>query len=655
MFASPKFIRVLAIFICAIIFSSSAQAQYILNGSAVKNTCNCYTLTPEVNTQSGSVWNSTKINLNNPFNFIFNVYLGCKDLTGADGIAFILQPISTSVGTTGGGLGFEGIVPSVGVVLDTWQNLNNNDPDYDHIAIQANGNLTHGSDLAGPIQASPTNPNIEDCQWHTLRIIWDPATRSLRTYFDGYFMLESTADIINTIFNGDPMVYWGFSAGTGGSNNLQQFCTALNPNFNATTPTNSSCFGNPITFTNTSQSFASIVDFYWDFGDGFTSTVANPPPHNYAAPGKYDVKLAITALDGCKSDTMKKTIIVGDYPVANFIPHDTCSGLTPRVDEQSTVTIGTVSTWNWYVDGGTTPAAVTQQPVIPNLSSGPHQLTLVAASNYGCTSSPLTKTINIIPTPLISARAANGCLNFPVNLFAEQIDNATAINSWDWVFGDNSTANQQNPQHTFNGLSPFTAQVIASAGNGCKSLPVNIVVPVSLVTANAGRDTIIVQNVPYQTQSTATITGNTTSPLNYQWTPSIGLDDPFKLNPLITLSDDQQYYFKVTSADGCVGKDTLNITVFKGSSIWVPTGFTPDGNGLNDVLRPVLYGIKTLDFFVVYNRWGEKVFSTNQQGVGWDGKVKGMKQATATYVWMLKATDYAGKVYQMKGSSTIIR
>ena len=94
---------------------------------------------------------------------------GCIDSTGADGIAFVLQPISTNVGDIGEGLGFEGVSPSVGISLDTWQNLRRNDPSYDHISIQLNGVVTHGSDLAGPVPASATSDNIEDCQWHVLR------------------------------------------------------------------------------------------------------------------------------------------------------------------------------------------------------------------------------------------------------------------------------------------------------------------------------------------------------------------------------------------------------------------------------------------------------------------------------------------------------
>src|SRR4051794_25007320 len=114
--------------------SVNAKAQYILNGFATQNSCNCYTLTQPLNNQFGSVWNSNKINLNTPFDFVFNVYLGCLDANGADGIVFILQPLSTSIGTGGGGMGFQGISPSVGIALDTWQNFEYNDPAFDHLS-----------------------------------------------------------------------------------------------------------------------------------------------------------------------------------------------------------------------------------------------------------------------------------------------------------------------------------------------------------------------------------------------------------------------------------------------------------------------------------------------------------------------------------------
>ena len=89
---------------------------------------------------------------------------------------------------------------------------------------------------------------------------------------------------------------------------------------------NSVCFGTPISFTDNSVSFAPVQSWYWNFGDGTTSTLQNPPPHLYASPGIYEVKLVITGLDGCISDTLRKFITVGTKPVADFQIFDTCMG-----------------------------------------------------------------------------------------------------------------------------------------------------------------------------------------------------------------------------------------------------------------------------------------------------------------------------------------
>jgi len=84
-----------------LVLTFNVKAQYQVNGNASQTSCNCYLLTPDQNNMSGSVWNLNQINLNNPFDYIFDVFFGYND-PGADGIGFVLQPISTSVGGSGG-------------------------------------------------------------------------------------------------------------------------------------------------------------------------------------------------------------------------------------------------------------------------------------------------------------------------------------------------------------------------------------------------------------------------------------------------------------------------------------------------------------------------------------------------------------------------
>ena len=202
------------------------HAQFFLNGDAVAISDTCFQLTQDVNNSSGSIWNPDKIDLSESFEVVMQIYLGCKDASGADGIVFGFQPVSTSLGSAGGGLGFENIIPSLGIEFDTYQNINSGDPVFDHLAIISNGSVNHNNatNLEGPVQASPDSPNIEDCEWHDLRVSWSAPNRRLEVYFDCSLRLSYTGDIVNTIFGGDPLVFWGFTSATGALNNIQQIC-----------------------------------------------------------------------------------------------------------------------------------------------------------------------------------------------------------------------------------------------------------------------------------------------------------------------------------------------------------------------------------------------------------------------------------------------
>ena len=119
-----------------------------------------------------------------------------------------------------------GISPSVGVTLDTYQNLTDNDPVYDHLSIQVNGDIDHRTtnNIAGPIQISAASDNVEDCKWHTLTVSWDATTKKYDISFDGVPRLSIIKDFVTDIFGGNPIVYWGITSGTGGFINVQKFC-----------------------------------------------------------------------------------------------------------------------------------------------------------------------------------------------------------------------------------------------------------------------------------------------------------------------------------------------------------------------------------------------------------------------------------------------
>lgn len=215
-----------AAILIALIGSGPVSAQFFLNGSALAYSDSCYQLTPAVNWMVGSIWNPNKIDLRQDFDLVMEVFLGCTDLNGADGMVFGLQPVSTSIGQAGGGIGFGGVAPSLGVEIDTYQNFELGDPAADHIAIMRNGAISHTGpgNLAGPIQARAASSDIENCRFYDLRISWDASARRFDVYFDCQLRLTYTGDIINTIFGGDPFVFWGFTSATGGGNNDHRVC-----------------------------------------------------------------------------------------------------------------------------------------------------------------------------------------------------------------------------------------------------------------------------------------------------------------------------------------------------------------------------------------------------------------------------------------------
>jgi gliding motility-associated-like protein len=89
--------------------------------------------------------------------------------------------------------------------------------------------------------------------------------------------------------------------------------------------------------------------------------------------------------------------------------------------------------------------------------------------------------------------------------------------------------------------------------------------------------------------------------------------------------------------------------------VFVPSAFTPNGDGTNDYLRPIGAGIKEIRYFFVYNRWGQLVFTGTANGTGWDGRINGALQSTGVYVWQVKAVDYLGYDFFLTGTAALLR
>jgi gliding motility-associated-like protein len=167
----------------------------------------------------------------------------------------------------------------------------------------------------------------------------------------------------------------------------------------------------------------------------------------------------------------------------------------------------------------------------------------------------------------------------------------------------------------------------------------------------AGNDTMVVVGQPLQL--------NAEGGVRYEWQPPTGLTNPSIKNPIGRYEaeiDSVRYLVQVFNEAGCVDTDYVKVTVFKTNPyVFVPTGFTPNGDGLNDEVKPVAVGIKTIKYFTIFNRWGQMIFTTTTNGKGWDGSLGGTPQGSNVFVWMVSAVDYLDKPIFLKGTVTLIR
>lgn len=434
-------------------------SQPTLNGTADSLSCNCFRLTEDQISQSGQVWNSQQIDLSQPFDYTFDVYLGDNN-GGADGIAFVLQPVSTSAGGNGGGLGYEGISPSVAMVIDTYNNgPSQGDLVQDHVAIMANGSVFHNSadNLAGPIDALVSGNNIEDGEWHVMRVTWNPTTMVIDFYMDGNLRVSYTGDIVNNLFSGDPNVFWGFTGSTGGLSNRQEFCFSIIPDLEAAT--DEVCEGESILFEDASYSaLGDVVAWEWDFDNGITSTDENPGEIEFLEAGDYEVTLSIIDAEGCDaSETF--TVTINPNPVAEFTATEVCEGTEMDLIDQSTVSTGSVSDWNWNLGNGDTDFG--SSVAVTYAAAGFYDVTLNVSTTEGCTDS-VTAPVTVFENPIAEGAFESTSLDAVFTTGLDAGDEAF------WIIQDTAFITDGMLNYTFPDSGWYDVALVVTNENGCE-------------------------------------------------------------------------------------------------------------------------------------------------------------------------------------------
>ena len=182
---------------------------------------NTVTLTPNAGAKKGGFWSVGRIDLSEDFCVSAETNLGTSD-AGADGIALVLQSVNSSSLTSGGGLGYAGITPSLALEIDTYNNGGgaNGDLTNDHLALMKDGDTSvHNAWGSAAIDLG----NVEDNRWRQLTFEWDASAKALTVFYDKTSRFSSvTVDLSAHFASSSGYVFWGFTGATGGATNLQQ-------------------------------------------------------------------------------------------------------------------------------------------------------------------------------------------------------------------------------------------------------------------------------------------------------------------------------------------------------------------------------------------------------------------------------------------------
>ena len=304
--------------------------------------------------------------------------------------------------------------------------------------------------------------------------------------------------------------------------------------------------------------------------------------------------------------------------------------------------------WDFGVPGMQSDTSNLERPTFTYPDTGTYVVKLVVNRGSTCPDS-ISRLVKVYPT-FVADFSFDGlpCPNTPIQFSDSSIGSNFSASSWLWNFGDGGSSDQQNPTHAYTQGGDYDLVLISKNPRGCLDTAAKDIL-VENFRPFAGNDTIIVKG--------ESINFNATGGGQYTWTPATNLSNPNIGNPVGTYPDTGRFGYNVhiVSPFQCEGDDSVNVWVVNQSAVFVPTAFSPNGDGRNDILRPFGIGYRNIQYFRVYNRWGQQMFYTTQFNEGWDGKWLGEPQDIGTYYWVLSIINRFGKEEVVKGDSALIR
>ncbi|HVZ96013.1 MAG TPA: PKD domain-containing protein, partial [Chitinophagaceae bacterium] len=399
--------------------------------------------------------------------------------------------------------------------------------------------------------------------------------------------------------------------------------------------------------------------YYWDFGDGTgDTTIAPADTHIYNLVGKYLVRLIAVDSTTCNVfDTSYTHIKVGNNKVLlDFTPNKLppCTNLTYSFTNTSVPASGTFSPNIFTWDFGDNSALVTasQNPPVTHTyaSSGTYLVKLSIDDTTYCNSPADTvKTIRL--SPQVKAQfetPPNGCV--PYNA----VFNNTSLGgtNFTWDFGDGTTSTLDNPTHFYPNTGTYTVKLTAFDTSSCNK--VDSASFTITVSPNPTAAFTYAPNPPQENTAT-NFTNQSTGATHYLWNFGDG-DSSTEVNPSHIFPATAAYSVCLAASNdfGCTADTCITVRSLIKPLVDVPNAFTPGKFGVNSRISVVGFGIVGMHW-TIYNRWGQKVFETDNIKTSWDGTFNGKLQPMDVYAYTLDVSFSDGSKYRKTGDITLLR
>lgn len=406
----------------------------------------------------------------------------------------------------------------------------------------------------------------------------------------------------------------------------------------STISTTPACIGTEITFNDSSYSyFSEYAGSEWIFEDGTTVSGKNPK-RTYATSGTFPITLITSNSNGCK-DTFNTFIVIHPLPQIKAIDTIICLG-----DKVTLQAIGGVS-YTWLSD--TTLSCYDCNNPVANTRE-PRNYYVTGTDIFGCKNTDVLEIGIKTKTTLVLGEDAEVCAKTPIQLLA------SGAQQYYWspeTFLNNPRI--ANPVATMD--STIVYRVIGVEGSCIPDTGFIKILVHPLPIVNAGPDQKVLAGTEVQ------LFGSGQYIKDYLWSPAQNLSCTTCNNPRTKPTTTTLYTLKATSEFGCTDSDDVVVIIFcDQSQIFLPNTFTPNGDGQNDYFYPQGQGVAKIKTFIVYNRWGQKVYErtnmdANMREQGWDGTYQGDKLGSDTFVYTLEAICDNGEVVFWKGDVTLIR